>query len=384
MKILDLVDTSRAGTAHMRDVGELVVPPLTGTIPMMRALAFEKAGIGNSAPANYISYPDSGGIRIRRYVVCRSSEVVESGFAYLLDHLEPGLSDRLTQLNLSFTHTYLQLAQNWLSQVADVAMILQSDAGAYTILKMGAMNTIIGVPVGMRVKREIVVDRKRRSVTWFAKNPVTGQATKMVTTYSNYPTLKFAGLLVGLIGQMDAPAGSTYGYNYTNDNLYEDILFTENDLPTDPPRHGNFSIATLSDVVNSAHPNATVLNAPRKLTKVVTDRYTASSPIPITLAAPVAFNLRSTLLNDAVAQGKGKCVAVVVTADLKNVTGRQTCKAALQDGRTSVFRTPRAHPFQQSQGMPGIGATVAQIDVRLPNGDIDASSLTKTITLSVN
>jgi hypothetical protein len=236
----------------------------------------------------------------------------------------------------------------------------------------------------MRVRREVVVDRKRRTVTWFGKNLTNNQVAKVVTSYSGYPTLKFAGLIVGLHGQQDAPAAGTYAYNYVYENLYEDILFTENDLPTDPPRHGNFSLATLSDVVSSSHPNAAVLNTPRKLTKVVTDRYTASTPVPITNGAPVAFNLRGTLLNDAVAQGKGKCLAVMVTADLKSVTGKQTCKAALQDGRSAVFRTPRTHPFQQSIGMPGIGATVAQIDLRLPNGDIDTSSLTKTITLSVN
>jgi hypothetical protein len=385
MKIHDLVDTSRAGTAHMRDVGELLVQPMAGTIPMMRAVQFEKRSNSSFAPYNYISFPESGGIKMRRNCWCRNSTSIEQGWTYLLDHLEQGLSDRLTQLNLSFTHTYLTYPANWVSAVADIGMILQADDGTYTILKLGsAMYGAIGITTGMRVRREVVVDRKRRSVTWFAKNPVTGAPLKVVTSYSGYPTLKFAGLMVGLVANQDAPAGGTLAYNYTYDNLYEDILFTENDLPTDPPRHGNFSLATLSDVVNSSHPNATVLNAPRKLTPVVTDRYTASSPVPITGTAPVAFNLRGTLLNDAAAQGKGKCVAVVVTADLKSVTGKQTCKAALQDGRSAVFRTPRTHPFQQSQGMPGIGATVAQIDVRLPNGDIDASSLTKTITLSVN
>lgn len=385
MKILDLVDTSRVGTAHMRDVGELLVQPLAGVIPMMRATQYENRANATNAPFNYISYPESGGIKMRRNTWCRGSTTVEQGWTYLLDTLEPGLSDRLTQLNLSFTHTYLTLPAAWISSMADLGMILQGDSGGYTILKLGgAMSAVIGITSGMRVRREIVVDRKRRTVTWFAKNPVTGQAAKVVTSYSGYPTLKFVGLLVGMVANQDAPNNATLGYNYVYESLYEDILFTENDLPTDPPRHGNFSLATLSDVVNSSHPNAAALNAPRKLTKVVTDRYTASTPIPITAGSPVTFNLRSTLLNDAAAQGKGKCIAVMVTADLKNVAGRQTCKGALQDGRSAVFRTPRTHPFQQSQGMPGIGATVAQIDVRLPNGDIDPSSLTKTITLSVN
>jgi hypothetical protein len=385
MKILDLVDTSRAGTAHMRDVGELLVQPMAGVIPMMRATQYENRVNAANAPFNYVSYPESGGIKMRRNTWCRNSVSVEQGWTYLLDTLDPGLSDRLTQLNLSFTHTYLTLPTNWIFNMADLGMILQGDEGTYTILKLGgSMSSVLTIVEGMRVRREVVVDRKRRTVTWFAKHPITGQAAKVVTSYSGYPTLKFVGLMVGMVANQNAPANSSLPYQYVYENLYEDILFTENDLPTDPPRHGNFSLATLSDVVNSSHPNATVLNAPRQLTKVVTDRYTASTPVPITAGSPVAFALRNTLLNDAAAQGKGKCIAVMVTADLKNVSGKQTCKGALQDGRSAVFRTPRTHPFQQSQGMPGIGATVAQIDVRLPNGDIDASSLTKTITLSVN
>lgn len=390
MKILDLVDTSRAATAHLRDIGEVQFQPLLGTVPMTRAVGFEfnNGSINSYAPYNYASFPESGGIKLRRFTRLRGVvSAFDSGIAYLLDHLDPGCIDRSTQLNLSYSQTYLLHPQNYVANGAnDLSMILQNDMGAYTVVRMGsAVQNVFGAyNVGTKLKREVVVDRKRRSVTWYAKNPTTGAPTKIVTSYAAYTTMKFAGLLIGLSGRFDAANTAGFPYNYDYNVLLEDILFTENDLPTDPPRHGNFELATLFDVVNSGHPNAAALNARRTLTPVVTDRYSASTPVPITPGSPLAFSLRPTLLADAAALGKGKCVAVVVTADLKSKTGKQMCKAALQDGRSSAFRTPRTHPFQQSQGMPGIGATVAQIDVRLPNGDIDASSLTKTITLSVN
>jgi hypothetical protein len=387
MKILDLVDTSRNGTAHLRDVGELPIPSFNGTVPLTRAISLEDHNGASSTAASYtyVSFPDSGGIKIRRDTRCRStSSAFTSGLAYLLDNLDPGLSDKLTQLNLSYSQTYLQLPQNWVSAHNDLSIVLLNDQGTQTFLRIGYLGSISGIVAGVKIKREVVVDRKRKSVSWYAKHPVTGVVTKSVTSYAAYTTMRFGGLVVGLAGRHDAGNSAGYSYNYDYNVLLEDILFTENDLPTDPPRHGNFELATLSDVVNSSHANAAVLNTPRKLTSNVAGRYTASTPVPITGAAPVAFSLRPTLLSDAAATGKGKCIAVMVTADLKNTAGKQVCKAALQDGRSSVFRTPRTHPFQQSQGMPGIGATVAQIDVRLPNGDIDASSLTKTITLSVN
>lgn len=385
MKILDLVDTSRNGTAHLRDVGELMVPAYNGTVPLTRAVSIEdnNGATGGSAPITYVSFPDSGGIKIRRDVNCRNTVTAfTSGLGYLLDNLDPGLSDRLTPLILTYSQTFLELPVQWVSALNDLSIVLVNDQGSQTFLRLGYLGAIVGV--GAKIKREVVVDRKRRSVAWYAKHPVTGVVTKSVTSYAAYTTMRFGGIVIGLAGRQDAPANAGLIYNYKYSALIEDVLFTESDLPTDPPRHGNFELATLSDVVNSSHANAAVLNTPRKVPKNVVDRYTGGSPVPVTGSAPVAFTLRPTLLSDAATTGKGKCVAVVVTADLKNTAGKQVCKAAVQDGRSVVFRTPRTHPFQQSQGMPGIGATVAQIDIKKPNGDIDASSLTKTITLSVN
>lgn len=388
MKILDLVDTSNVATAHLRDVGELIVQPLAGVVPMMRACVMEdnNGSTVSFAPTTYVSYPDSGGIKIRRSVNCRgTANSFFSGVGYLLNYLEKGLIDKTTQLNLTYTQSYLALPTSYITQNQDITIVLQDQNGNYTYVRLTSwMAGWTGVTLGMRIKRELIIDRKRRSISWVAKNPANGQINRSSWSYASYSTSKFAGVIIGLAARQDAPASAGFIYTYSYDVLLEDILFTENDLPTDPPRHGNFELATLFDVVNSSHPNAAALNAVRKVPKIVADRYTASTPVSITAETPVALTLRPTMLSDAAAQGKGKCVAVMVTADLKSVAGSHVCKGTTQGGRSAVFRTPRTHPFQQPQGMPGIGATVAQIDVRLPNGDIDASSLTKTITLSVN
>lgn len=385
MKILDLVDTSRAATQHMRNTGDQVVLPLSGVIPLTRATIWEDISVIGGIGTNVVNFPEAGGLRMKRKGLKRAgSGSFYSGLCYLLDNIDPGLAQRNTQLNLSLKQTYNELPS--VSMIAsawqDCYYILRSPAGVLSFYAMEPMRTL-SAELGRPAKREVIVDRVRKVITLYNRHPVTGVPSKFTYGYAAQTTMTFAGIGFGLGGTLTGSTSTGFSQTYNYDVTFEDILFTENDLPTDPSRHGPYDLATFFDVIPSGNANAATLNARRTVPAVQADRFTGKPSVPIAKDAPVALSLRSTLLTDQVVQGKGKCLAVVVGGDIKNTQGKMVCKAAVQDGRLAVFRTPRTHPFQQSVGMPGIDATFAQIDIRKPDGTLDATVLGKTITLSV-
>lgn len=386
MKIHDLVDVSRAATQHLRATGDIAVPPFQGTVPMTRAIMHEGPGNNTQIGMNLVSFPEYGGLRWKSNRRYGTNTTTVAGLLYNFDTLERGLTERNTQLNLSWTQSYVTLPSaifgtGW----ADLVWVMRSKTGAYSYYVMAAAKAILA-DLSTPMKRELVIDRQRKVISLYSRHPKTGVVTKNTYNYSsqaNGTGLELVGVMIGLYGNT-AGVSNTFSIVSEYEMLFDNILFTENDLPTDPARHGLFELATFANVVQSSHPNAATLNATRTIPAVSADRYQGKPSVAINKATPLTLTLRPTLLADAAAQGKGKCLALLVTGDIKNNSGPRICKAQVQDGRLVRFATPRTHPYQQSIGMPGIDATFAQLDLRKADGDIDNSVLNKSITLSVN
>lgn len=389
MKIHDLVDVSRAATQHLRATGDISVLPFNGTIPMTRATLIEEQGAQTQTGMSVVSFPEWGGLRLKHMHRLRSTTTVVSGLYYNFDFIERGLTERNTQLNFSWTQTYASAPPTTVYMPAtwtDCAFVMRTKTGQYAYYAMAAAKTVLA-DLSTPMKRELVIDRQKKLISLYSRHPKTGAVTKNTYNYSSQvfgSGMELVGVMFGMYGGSASLSSNSFNYPFEFEMLYENILFTENDLPTDPARHGPFDLATFANVVQSSHPNAAVLNATRTIPVVSADRYQGKPSVAINKDTPLTLTLRPTLLSDSAAQNKGKCLAVLVTGDIKNTSGPRGCKAQVQDGRLARFATPRTHPYQQSIGMPGIDATFAQLDLRRADGDLDTSVLNKSITLSVN
>lgn len=387
MRILDLVDTSPTATKHLQASGEFSVPIGIGSIPMTRALMSGMVDPGDAVMQLFTAkYPPSGGILLKMSQSTKyRNTFFNSGILYRLGLFEDGVADRTTQLNLTYTYTYTKppispISAGW----NDVAIVLVSPLGALTHVALGSAYTLTTSRIGEAIKVEVIIDRNRKLIEMIAVNLTTGKVGRTTTPYSNYNTMSVYGIMVGTSGYSVGLNYEHYNAGSTIEALYENILLTENDRDSDPRRHGSFNLATLSDVVKADHPNATLLNKVRPVKVNQADRFIGSASVPIKSDAPAVITLRPTLMNDNELKDKGVCVALVVTADIKNVTGRYQCLGKVSGGRATPFVAPRTEPYMQVAANPGIGAQVGQIDIRHSSGiDLPAVTTGKTITIGV-
>lgn len=387
MKILDLVDTSSAATKHLQASGTLPITIGGGTLPMTRANVSGELDPGDAVMQRFtMSYPTSGGIQLNMIMSSKySSTIFQSGLLYRIEHLDEGLMGRNTQLNLTYTYQYTAtttgpVQAGW----GDVSVVLVSPLGRLTNLSLGSAYTLTSSKVGEAIKVEVIIDRSRKVIEMIALNLVTGKTARTTTYYSNYNTLVPYGVMIGIHGYSNGQRYEYYTAFVNSYMLLENILLTENDRDHDPRRHGSFNLATLSDVVKADHPSATLLNKARPVTAIHADRYKDQPSIPVKGDSPVVLMLRPTLMSDEALSNKGTCVALVVTADMKSVTGRYQYLGKVSSGRTTALSVPRTEPYTQLVGNAGIGAHIGQIDIRHASGiDMPAVTVAKTITLSV-
>lgn len=361
MKILDVVDTSQVGTKHLQQLGTLPLQGGIGRVPHTQAIPQTYAWHLNTGQLT-VTFPIRGGLTLTYNGYYGALEPnYASGMNYVLDRVSDDLSSRTTQLNLSFTLTYISRTN--CANYADFMFCFRTNGtGAFSTVRFPTLNinTLTGVGLTVPVKVEIVVDRLSKTISLYATRTDTNASYKATASYAAYTTMTLTSICIGPMGASTSWL-STYPptAKMAIANTYDNILFTERETQSDMKRHGIFNLATIPNVVDVTDSNYVNLNSDRGSPTTTTDLLTGRSSISI---GQVTTNviLRSDLASDDTLSGKGSLVGMMLTADITNSQGKPVI-ACTSSETTVAIPVSKGYPFGSSSSRNAVDARIGQL-----------------------